>query len=240
MMPIFHTPSCYICGEKIRVPLGWTALFTEEKEPTICKKCDQQLEEISGECCHICDRPFASINEQYRHEELCYDCVRWEKDPDWAGLLGRNKSLFLYNEFLTEVIARFKYRGDYAICYAFSEKMKSELQQLHCDVIVPIPLSEERLFERGFNQAIALLDVIDTPYEQFLSRIHSEKQSKKSRQERIDHHQVFTMTSSISVTGKSVLLIDDIYTTGTTLRQAAKLLKDAGATTVQSLTLARG
>lgn len=69
-------------------------------------------------------------------------------------------------------------------------------------------------------------------------RTHSEKQSKKSRYERIHAQQVFQVCSE-EVQGKRILLLDDIYTTGSTLRQAAKVLKSAGAIEVKSLTLAR-
>lgn len=239
-MEFFHIPFCFICGEDIRLSLGWKALFTNEKDPTICKKCELQLEEITGDCCRICDRPFASIEKQFRQGDRCYDCVRWEEDSRWAGVLEQNKSLFVYNEFLTEVIARFKFRGDYAICFAFAEKINNKLQQLQYDLIMPIPLSEERLYERGFNQASALLDAINEPYEQRLARVHLEKQSKKTRHERLSKEQIFTLNPSINIVKKHVLLVDDIYTTGTTLRQAAKRLKEAGAATVRSLTLARG
>ncbi|WP_308167083.1 phosphoribosyltransferase family protein [Bacillus sp. ISL-40] len=69
--------------------------------------------------------------------------------------------------------------------------------------------------------------------------MHSEKQSKKSRSERIHLSQVFQVNPNVDLAGKKVILIDDIYTTGSTLRHAAKLLKVAGAASIQSLTLAR-
>ena len=67
----------------------------------------------------------------------------------------------------------------------------------------------------------------------------AEKQSKKSRSERIHIPQVFQINPQVEIIGKHILLIDDIYTTGSTLRHAAKLLKESGAERIQSLTLAR-
>jgi competence protein ComFC len=176
------------------------------------------------------------MDEQFRHGDLCNDCVRWEADPEWKGYLDQNISLFQYNDFLKEVIARFKFRGDYIIAKAFAEQIKSKLAKLEYDFLVPIPLSEERLYERGFNQAEALLTVAGYTPTPLLTRIHSEKQSKKSRTERIHVPQVFQVSENES--GK-ILLIDDIYTTGSTLRHAAKILKEAGAERIQSITLAR-
>lgn len=71
-----------------------------------------------------------------------------------------------------------------------------------------------------------------------LVRIHGEKQSKKSREERIHLKQVFKVNQDVS--GKVILLIDDIYTTGSTLHHAAHALMEAGAKSVSSFTLARG
>ncbi|MGN7175963.1 ComF family protein [Paenibacillus sp. FSL R5-0490] len=122
---------------------------------------------------------------------------------------------------------------------AFSPFIRGKLENMKFDCLVPIPLSPERLYERGFNQSAALiLEAGFTPAE-LLQRIHSEKQSKKSRLERIHHHQVFEPLN-INIENKVILLIDDIYTTGSTLYHAAKVLKTGGAASVLSLTLARG
>jgi competence protein ComFC len=235
-MSIFSQPHCLLCHEPILPTISWTTLFSPEKEQLLCSTCECRLEKISGDCCRMCCRPFSQMDEQFRHGDLCNDCVRWEADPEWKGYLDQNISLFQYNDFLKEVIARFKFRGDYIIAKAFAEQIKSKLAKLEYDFLVPIPLSEERLYERGFNQAEALLTVAGYTPTPLLTRIHSEKQSKKSRTERIHVPQVFQVSENES--GK-ILLIDDIYTTGSTLRHAAKILKEAGAERIQSITLAR-
>lgn len=227
---------CLLCHEVILPTVSWSRLFSVEKEELLCSTCEGRLERIDGECCRVCSRPFSQLDEQFRHDDLCNDCVRWEADPDWKGYLDQNVSLFQYNDFLKEVIARFKFRGDYIIAKAFSEPLKQELSKLSFDFLVPIPLSEERLYERGFNQAEALLTLAGYTPAPLLTRLHSEKQSKKSRTERIHVPQVFQVSENVS--GR-ILLVDDIYTTGSTLRHAAKILKEAGAERVQSITLAR-
>jgi competence protein ComFC len=156
-------------------------------------------------------------------------------------MLQQNMSLFFYNDFLKETLATFKFRGDYVIAKAFADFVKINLEKLKVDQFVPIPLSEERLYERGFNQAEALINEAGFSSANLLARIHAEKQSKKSRSDRIHLPQVFRMAKETTIlAGQSVLLVDDIYTTGSTLRHAAKVLKGAGAVTVCSLTLARG
>lgn len=151
----------------------------------------------------------------------------------------KNDSLFLYDDFLKETIARYKFRGDYILARVFSAFIREKLKTLEFDYLVPIPLSPERLYERGFNQSAALIHEAGFKATELLQRVHSEKQSKKSRQERIHYSQVFKPLNA-NIENKVILLIDDIYTTGSTLYHAAKVLKDRGAASVRSLTLARG
>ncbi|WP_282141045.1 ComF family protein [Cytobacillus oceanisediminis] len=154
-------------------------------------------------------------------------------------MLDKNHSIFSYDDFLKETIARYKFRGDYILAKAFSPYIKKWLQPCQFDFIIPIPLSPERLYDRGFNQSEALIREAGFPSADLIKRTHSEKQSKKSRYERIHIQQVFELRSNINVEKKRILLADDIYTTGSTLYHAARMLKQAGASSVISFTLAR-
>ncbi|WP_251551921.1 ComF family protein [Neobacillus muris] len=238
-MNIFLQERCLICDQLIRPEVGWRSLLSIETDQFICGTCEGRLERIEGETCRICGRSFAALADDFRHGDLCHDCWRWEEDPQWQGLLEKNCPIFHYNDFLKEVIAKFKFRGDYMLAKVFSEDMKRALLKMEIDLLIPIPLSEERLYERGFNQAEAMIIEAGFPPANILSRIHSEKQSKKSRTERIHLPQVFQFIHEVQLQGKRAILVDDIYTTGSTLRHAAKLLKGAGAVSVKSLTLAR-
>ena len=181
---------CLICFARIISKMGWNDLISEEKEQTICSICKAKLEEIKGETCRICGRPFDRLDARFIRGDTCYDCVRWEEDSEWGSCLVNNQSLFLYNAFLQETIARYKFRGDYTLARIFSEGLLQKFTGLQADLIVPIPLSPERLQERGFNQAEALLNEANLQVTNILKRIHSEKQSKKSRKERIHVQQV--------------------------------------------------
>jgi competence protein ComFC len=172
-----------ICHEIIYQDIGWRRIILPSKEPVICITCEKGLEKIEGEICRMCSRPFKVLAEQYRHGDLCHDCLRWDEDPEWNGCLDRNISVFVYNEFLKEVMAKFKFRGDYVLGKVFAEFIRKRLPD--ADFYVPIPLSSERLYERGFNQAKAMIIETGMQPSSILSRIHSEKQSKKNRLERI-------------------------------------------------------
>ncbi|WP_064093089.1 ComF family protein [Rossellomorea aquimaris] len=230
--------SCLYCAGEIVEVMSWCSIFSKEKS-FLCVKCESQLEKIKGKRCRVCSRSLETLPPELIKGEVCFDCFRWESDPKWQGILHNNTSIFYYNDFLKDYLAQYKYRGDYELAKSFTPHIKSCLKSLHFDIIIPIPLSKKRLYERGFNQSTALLEKLEVRPSNNLSRTHSEKQSKKSRRERLVKEQVFRLDES-NVEGKSILLFDDIYTTGTTLRQAARILKVAGAVEVSSLTVARG
>lgn len=237
-MKLFRDEYCLICNGILNPVVSWTSVFLETEEQLICHDCQDRLKPLDGERCRICSR---ILERNYRDGDLCYDCVRWEKDSDWNGVLTQNISLYEYNEFIKEVIAKFKYRGDYILACVFKHALQAHLKSRFFDYLTPIPLSQERLYERGFNQAEALILEAGFKSTTLLTRIHTEKQSKKSRTDRIHLPQVFQLDSngSIPLEGKNVLLVDDIYTTGSTLRHAAKILLEHGAKKVDSFTLAR-
>ena len=227
---------CLFCDEERNEVLTWRSLLLKVEEKMICEGCESRLEKISGETCQVCSR---ELEEKFRMGNQCLDCVRWEKDEKWKGYLTKNVSIFHYNEYLKEIIAKYKYRRDYALAEAFVPFLRERMKSIDFEIITVIPLSEERLKERGFNQAQAFTDLLGLETVEVLTRLHTEKQSKKSREERISLPQVFQVTKTDVIQNKSVLIVDDIYTTGSTLRHAAKILKIAGAREVSSITLAR-
>ncbi|MGD6967715.1 phosphoribosyltransferase family protein [Rossellomorea vietnamensis] len=232
---------CLACHSEIEYPMTWNSFLFTPKERWLCGKCESQLQAIDGDRCGICSRPLFLVEPHHIKEGNCLDCIRWEQDPQWRGVLSKNTSLFLYNEYMKTYLARFKYRGDHILAKAFSVSIKEAVSAMNTSLIVPIPLSAERLQERGFNQAAAIATTASLQTQHLLVRKHSEKQSKKSRNERINSQTVFALSPNHpNITNEAILLIDDIYTTGTTLRHAAQCLKQAGAKQVCSLTLARG
>lgn len=240
-MNFFKSDLCLLCSNTITRTIGWTTLLLGLEKTLLCEKCQGQMQRIQGEICQICSRPLDKLDPQFRIGHHCLDCTNWEKSSRWKNVLEKNYSLYEYNDFMTEVIARFKYRGDYAIAKVFSASISEQIQKIEYDLLVPIPLSEERLYERGFNQAESLIIEAGFAPTNLLTRVHTEKQSKKTRNERIHLPQVFQIAqTSQPIRQKRILLIDDVYTTGSTLRHAAERLKQAGAKSIKSLTLARG
>jgi len=222
---------CLWCYTEIIPSMDWQHIFRLEKPPKICQHCEQKLKKLDGSRCQRCSR--------MSEKRICKDCNWWERRLE-KDVLTYNHSIYIYNAFMQDVIAKWKYRGDYQLGEVFRDPLmraftyhfrKKEL------VVVPIPLSQERKWERGFNQAKMLADFLPGSTVEALQRVDGEKQSKKTRKERIDTNNPFILEESIK---EPVILVDDIYTTGTTIRHAAALLKEHGTPVIYSLTLIRG
>ncbi|MFO8037153.1 MAG: phosphoribosyltransferase family protein [Anaerolineales bacterium] len=131
------------------------------------------------------------------------------------------------------------------------ERLAKELVKLieslrwKCDMVIPLPLGSERLKERGYNQAMLLAGPIawdlHLPLQRQAVKRVKETQSQVglSRRQRIGNVRQAFDAEPLYVTGKQILLVDDVVTTGATINAYAKALKDAKAESVYGLTLAR-
>ncbi|WP_335871557.1 ComF family protein [Bacillus sp. 2205SS5-2] len=225
---------CIYCHQSFRETLTWSSFLFQEKERPLCEECQNSFELVGEYGCDICSRLLKDSAKVGR----CPDCIAWESHDKWSGTLSQNRSIFLYNESMKNYLAQYKYRGDYELSCFFRPLMKKKIASFSYDELVPIPVSSQRLYERGFNQVEGMLE--DLKYSSLLTRKTSEKQSKKTKQERMSIENPFLVERGLSIAGKKIVLVDDIYTTGSTLRQAAKVLKNSGARHVCSVTLVRG
>ncbi|GEN87146.1 ComF family protein [Oceanobacillus sojae] len=221
---------CVYCHERIEQPLTWSTWLTVKKNNVLCISCTGKLEMISGKRCKVCSRAWSS--------SICLDCQQWRELGD---NIERNYSIFHYNETICEMITQWKFRGDYLLREMFRNELKSAFEKQFANnaaslTVIPIPLSESRMQERGFNQSLALAEMLDAPIKQVLRRKSGEKQAKKNRKARLKRDNPFSITEPLK---QAALIVDDIYTTGTTVRQAAQQLKFHGCPEVYSLTIAR-
>ncbi|NRF93645.1 ComF family protein [Paenibacillus frigoriresistens] len=167
---------------------------------------------------------------------------------------------------MKELLARYKYRGDERLKTVLGQMLLHSYHLLHKvrdtfpssesdsvkELITFVPVSERRMLERGFNQAeqmaIELGQRIGIPVVPLLKRFkHTDKQSFKKRSERLDDlEHVFEVNDSIhAYLGKSlnasyvIYIVDDVYTTGSTMNQCAKVLRGYISAEVFGLTWAR-
>jgi competence protein ComFC len=156
-------------------------------------------------------------------------------------------SLFRYeNPLIHEMIYALKYRGNQHVAKLFASALGFYLTSrgLTDHLIIPIPLSKKRRTERGFNQVELVLQNLTGVTITFnvLKKVRDTKpQTTLHRAERIKNlENAFTVSNPGLIKGKNVVLVDDVTTTGTTLKEASRVLRDAGAKSVQSIALTRG
>lgn len=227
---------CLLCGAGLRneMPLGDLIRLTPLRKRTICEPCSAAFSLLeSFPTCSGCGRK--------RTKEMpdpCYDCQRWEKDSQFKFI---NTALFEYNPAMKDYMKRYKFAGDYRLRQVFSERIHEQLRKQSA-IIVPVPVGADTMATRGFNQVTGLLES-DRYLELLNVRLDKKtiRQSEKNRQDRLMLGQPFEMMApeKNQIKNQAVLLVDDVYTTGTTIRHAAALLLQAGAASVRGLALAR-
>ena len=213
-------------------------LIPIESGEGICAACINRLVFLTQDLCDRCGKP---LTEQ--HSVFCYDCRKG------FHLFTKGRALWLYEGAVKEAIHRFKYynRKDYArlfgeeLYHYFSHHLSWSI-----DMIIPIPLHKKRLRTRGYNQAGLLAHYLGRRlklpvHDNVLIRTRDTKPQK----ELSDIERIFNVQDAFAYSGQvplkgGILLIDDIYTTGNTIDNAAKVLLSNGASRVYFLTLAIG
>lgn len=147
-------------------------------------------------------------------------------------------SLYRYNEAMKDYLHRYKFMKDVLLAKVFREQIHEALKNRK-EIIVPIPIHPIKKKERTFAHVDELLKESKIPFQHLLEKKTNETQGKKSRQERLNTPQLFKVKENADIKNKDILLVDDIYTTGTTIKHAKNLLLQAGANQVNAFTLIR-
>lgn len=155
-------------------------------------------------------------------------------------------AIFVFDGLVQKLIHAFKYEAQFWVLDFVNEFIKkSEDDFLDIDCIIPVPLHSRRLRERGYNQS-ALLGRLwarkwecDFFLEELVRVFDTPSQTGLSREGRRDNvKNAFVVKKPKIISGRSILLVDDVCTTGATLNEAAHVLKEAGAKDVQTWTIA--
>jgi len=241
----FHAPRLYrkIPYRSIPAPAVFKILFA----PYVCPDCLETFNAIEPPLCSACGRPFAG---EIDTDHLCGDCLK-KRDFHAARACG------IYTNILRALIHAYKYEGR----TQFARPLAALLFHFYagldefCDIntVIPVPLHPARLRERGFNQAHLMITywpafsesgglkknfTIDA--RSLIRTRKTETQTGLDRAGRIKNVKgAFCVKQPSSIKGKKILLVDDVYTTGSTVSECAKTLMKAGAARVSVLTLAR-
>lgn len=210
-----------------------------KKEVYLCRSCLPEMAFITGAVCCTCGKPLEKEQDEY-----CFDC----RKKDHAFVLAR--APFVYRGRVKESLMRFKYlgRAEYALFYGKAMTEFGRRLQIFedRDLILPVPVHPGRRIERGYNQAELLAKQISIhtgiPMEGKLLQRNRKTAAQKAvsgaqRSRNLKGAFALDRKKRGTLKGRRILLVDDIYTTGSTADAISVLLLEAGAASVKVLCL---
>lgn len=217
-LDIIFPPACANCGKLTSEP--------------VCSTCREKIQLIKGHICEFCGKPTSlSVDScrECRNKKLSFDSARSAMVYDGAG---------------KELVQAFKFRNDRRLSDFFALLMADALEFKSADLITWVPIHPRKRAKRGFDQsrllAIKLGVILNIPAVSILTKSkNTEDQAGLELVERRKNVKNAFKINRIEQVKKSILLIDDVYTTGSTLHECAKIIKKAGASRVDVLTAAR-
>ena len=231
LLRILYPPRCIFC----ELPL-----LLEETD--LCRACTKKIEPLKSPTCLKCAHPMAPYEGR---GSVCSSC-RSERPH-----FDRGFALTGYAEPIRQLFHQIKFQKKLWLLGLFSRLLEhsSIAHELNrYDLLIPVPLDWWRERQRGFNQAALIAEMLKrsggNPKLQITRCIQKKKrtppQSKLRRDERLKNlNGVFQLKNSRLIRGKHILLVDDIFTTGSTINECAKLLKANGAEHVDFFSIAR-
>ncbi|RRG17580.1 ComF family protein [Weissella viridescens] len=227
-MTLTESTTCNLCQQ----PLSDLEIIREMfifKTCLVCRACQKKFKKITGSTCQQC-----GVALEDDRCVQCLDCMAW---LERVGEPIKHVSLYHYNDIMQQYFKYYKFQGGYHLAELFRHELSWKIRNLGVDVVVPIPLSEVKYNIRGFNQVTAWLG---NDYQSLLQRVHqSNSQSEKSRSERLSSENPFRLNpNQLCVKTAKICVVDDIYTTGTTIRHVYSILRQAGYQNLCSISLA--
>ena len=220
---LLYPPKCPLCGEL---------------SDGICGQCWKEYPLIQEPRCMKCGKPIKKDTEEY-----CFDCQKRRHHYEWG------KSLWLHRGAVSDAIYAFKYKNRRIYGKIFAGELAKAygklFKQQGVDLIIPVPLHYSRQCQRGYNQAEILAEFlgeylqIEVDSESLIRIRKTNPQKQNNDKERARNiKNAFALKKRIYA--KNVLIVDDIYTTGSTVDEVAKTLKKGGVCNVFFLTISIG
>ncbi len=226
---IFIPKLCPVCG----------VAKLQHKGQKVCNSCYGQLPFYPDDVCRKCGGEVDSILDS------CSECL--ESKFCW----DRGFTVWKYEGLAREAVHQYKYKGEFGIIEFFSEQMAQKIQKaddLELDLITWIPLHFTKKLWRGYNQsellAKGLSARLNLPCKKLINRVKCTRQQAMldcaDRLKNMKNAFAINQKNSPSVKDRNILLLDDVFTTGTTLNKAAEVLLKSGAKSVTVISIARG
>lgn len=198
-----------------------------------CEDCRLAVTHLPAEICQICGTP--------SHNQICDQCNI--SRPPYVEM----RSWAVFKQPVRNALHTLKYRHNIGLGQALAESMASDIRKLTWPIqaVIPIPLSEQRLRERGYNQValvarpLSRIQNVDYLPHGLRRARHTRSQVGLSVEERKQNIKDAFLADPKIVSGKVILLMDDVSTTGATLVDASRALTKSGAKAVYAYTIAK-
>jgi ComF family protein len=216
--------------------------------PFLCPSCIGEFIPFSPPFCETCGILFKSREGKNR---ICGQCLESPRNP----FIGKARSVGPYDTVLIRLIQAFKYHYKIQLAGPFSRLLLRTLWQNwnsgDVDMIIPVPLHRNKARRRGFNQSWLMIsrwpgstpsefDTISVIHDGLVRTRSTAPQTGLSRIQREENiKNAFEVPNPGRVKSKRIILVDDVFTTGATLNECARVLLKAGALRVDALTMAR-
>ncbi len=226
LLDVFFPLTCHRCGERI-----------DSKENGICCSCDKAIPFIQPPLCTRCGIPMLT-----GESHLCGDCL---KNPPLYSLA---RSLVVYEDFPRRLIHQLKYADNTTVlipikkiarCFDYSPFIA-------CDLVIPVPLHHERLKKRGINQSLLLAKIFFKESRLAINPLILIKNKKTCPQVQLgvslrkkNVEGAYLVKNPYLIKNKRICLVDDVYTTGSTVDECSRILLRSGAREVRVITFAR-
>ncbi len=204
-------------------------LICKQTEGPLCELCFMELSSDTVSRCYKC-------NKLTKQNAVCLSCRSKLRRVWWAGT---------YENHFKMIVSQMKLGRKRLIARQVGQYLADTLPFLSENtLVVPVPTAQKRVRRRGFDHSVLMAQHLakakSLPYLNILRRTNNLDQIGKKRSERIAQMKnSFELKNSIDLNGKSILLVDDVLTTGATLESAAKTLRANGASHVDAVVIAR-
>jgi ComF family protein len=202
---------------------------------SFCAECWKQIEFLGESGCHCCGLPLQATEQS--------TCARCLASPP---RIARMRSAVAYDDLSRSLAIRLKYGRKVAVARTMAHYMAPLVKAEGKAILVPVPLHRARLWSRGFNQSALVaselsrrLKVPTDPLVLRRTRRTPPLRGMSPVQRRTTVAGAFRIADRHGIAGKTVILIDDVLTTGSTAEACASVLKRAGAARVELVTWAR-
>lgn len=216
--------ACLLCNAKTQHQSHHQASIA------ICRPCMTNLPWQTKTCCPQCGLGHL--------RSVCGQCLKS------APYFDSTYASMAYNYPIDSVLQHFKYQKQLSLTPILAKLLLQHAPPQQADYIIPMPMHPKRLQERGFNQSLELAKIVsktlNIPVELAACKriLHTPPQAGLALKERAKNIKG-AFQSTIALTGKNIIVIDDVMTSGASLNELAKTLKNAGANQVSNWVVAR-